>query len=247
MNDSANRLNGAGRHFPLLYPDAGVVDQRYYALRGPAGPSSRPFWDGTTINLPPVFAWGSRIGAAPPNQRYPGWLNINRTQDVAISLTKVAGRHTIKARLLQQPQLQGAEHRRRRRGEPRLPGLRQLRQRHEQRRSTPASATPTRRWACSRSTCRQSKFDRRQHDLQQHRVLRPGQLEGEQPADARLRHALHAPAAAVRPVPADVELLPGAVVAGAGAGALRRRAAATARSPARATRATRWIRAPARS
>ena len=40
--------------------------------------------------------WGSRIGAAPPNQRYPGWLNINRTQDVAISLTKVAGRHTIK-------------------------------------------------------------------------------------------------------------------------------------------------------
>ena len=55
------------------------------------------FWDGTTINLPPAFAWGSRIGAAPPNQRYPGWLNINRTQDVAISLTKVAGRHTIKA------------------------------------------------------------------------------------------------------------------------------------------------------
>ena len=25
-----------------------------------------PFWDGTRINLPPVFAWGSRIGAAPP-------------------------------------------------------------------------------------------------------------------------------------------------------------------------------------
>ena len=49
------------------------------------------------MNLPPIFGWGSRIGAAPPNQRYPGWLNINRTQDVAISLTKVAGRHTFKA------------------------------------------------------------------------------------------------------------------------------------------------------
>ena len=48
------------------------------------------------INLPPIFDWGGRIGAAPPNQRYPGWLNINRTQDVAISLTKIAGRHTIK-------------------------------------------------------------------------------------------------------------------------------------------------------
>ena len=56
-----------------------------------------PFWDGTNLNLPPIFTWGGRIGAAPPNQRYPGWLNINRTQDMAISLTKVAGRHTIKA------------------------------------------------------------------------------------------------------------------------------------------------------
>jgi hypothetical protein len=48
------------------------------------------------MNLPPVFGWGGRIGAAPPNQRYPGWLNINRTQDFAVSLTKVAGRHTMK-------------------------------------------------------------------------------------------------------------------------------------------------------
>ena len=49
------------------------------------------------MNLPPTFSWGGRIGAAPPNQRYPGWLNINRTQDVAISLTKIAGRHSLKA------------------------------------------------------------------------------------------------------------------------------------------------------
>ena len=55
-----------------------------------------PFWDGKSLNLPPVFNWGGRIGAAPPQQRYPGWLNINRTQDVAVSMTKVAGRHTIK-------------------------------------------------------------------------------------------------------------------------------------------------------
>ena len=33
---------------------------------------------------------------APPNVIYPGFLNINTTQDVAINLTKVMGRHTFK-------------------------------------------------------------------------------------------------------------------------------------------------------
>ena len=63
------------------------------------------WWDGTQINLPPAFGWGSRmqgtagVGAlpGPPNQVFPGFLNINRTQDVAISLTKVAGRTRCKA------------------------------------------------------------------------------------------------------------------------------------------------------
>ena len=72
------------------------------------------FWDGTRINLPPTFSWGSRIGAAPPNQRYPGWLNINRTQDVAISVTKVAGRHTMKAGFYNNHSFKAAERRLRR-------------------------------------------------------------------------------------------------------------------------------------
>ena len=98
VNESANRLSPASglAGFPELYPNAGVVDQRYYAYQ--VMQDLNPvFWDGTSINLPPVFAWGGRIGAAPPNQRYPGWLNINRTQDVAGSITKVMGRHSIKA------------------------------------------------------------------------------------------------------------------------------------------------------
>ncbi len=94
MNDSSNRLNGLAS-FPLIYPDAGLVPQRSYAYEV-LQDVKPPFWDGTRINLPPTFSWGGRIGAAPPNQRYPGWLNINRTQDVAVSLTKVAGRHTMK-------------------------------------------------------------------------------------------------------------------------------------------------------
>jgi hypothetical protein len=99
VNDSANRLNSLP-NFPLLYPDAGVVPKDSYAYKvlSAVTPS---FFDGTKINLPPVFTWGGRIGGAnavpsPPNQRYPGWLNINRTQDVAISLTKLAGRHSLK-------------------------------------------------------------------------------------------------------------------------------------------------------
>ncbi len=95
VNEAANRLTSMPG-FPLLYPNAGNVPQDSYAYE--VMQDVKPaFWDGTTLNLPPVFGWGGRIGAAPPNQRYPGWLNINRTQDVAISVTKVAGRHTMKA------------------------------------------------------------------------------------------------------------------------------------------------------
>ena len=95
VNDSSNRLNSLPG-FPLLYPDAGVVDKRYYAF-GVMQDLNPVWWDGSRINLPPSFAWGSRIGAAVPNQLFPGYLNINRTQDFNVSLTKVAGAHTFKA------------------------------------------------------------------------------------------------------------------------------------------------------
>jgi len=101
VNDSANLSSLPG--FPLLYPNAGVVDPRYYAYTtlNDLNPS---WWDGNRINLPPAFGWGTRIqGTAgvgalpgPPNQLFPGFLNINRTQDVAISLTKVKSTHTFK-------------------------------------------------------------------------------------------------------------------------------------------------------
>ncbi len=94
VNESSNRLTSMPG-FPLLYQNAGRVNPDYYAFEV-LEDLKPPFWDGTSMNLPPVFQWGGRIGAAPPNQRYPGWLNINRTQDVALSLTKVLGRHTLK-------------------------------------------------------------------------------------------------------------------------------------------------------
>ena len=101
VNPSSNRLASLPG-FPLLYPNAGVVDPRYYAF-GVLNDLNPVWWDGKTINLPPAFGWGNRIVGGvgdlpgPPNQLFPGFLNINRTQDVAISLTKVAGSHTFKA------------------------------------------------------------------------------------------------------------------------------------------------------
>ena len=94
------------------------------------------------MNLPPTFGWGSRIGAAPPTSAIPGWLNINRTQDMAVSMTKVMGRHTLKAGFYnnhsfkaQNVDAGGASASRATSTSAKTPTTR----------STPASATPTRR------------------------------------------------------------------------------------------------------
>jgi hypothetical protein len=93
-NPESDRLKSLSG-FPMLYPNAGVLDSRYYGYQVMQD-QKPPFWNGTSVNLPPIFGWGSKIATPPPNQRYPGFLNINRTNDFAASLTKVAGRHTFK-------------------------------------------------------------------------------------------------------------------------------------------------------
>ena len=100
LTDQSATLASSGlAGLPILYPNSGVLDNTgYYAYK--IMEAEKPvYYDATAkkILVPPNFAWGSRIGAQPPNQTFPGFLNINKTQDVAISLTKVAGRHTIKA------------------------------------------------------------------------------------------------------------------------------------------------------
>jgi hypothetical protein len=104
VNPAANRLTNLSG-LPLIYPNAGYVEPKYYQYEGltrgvEAG--GAVYFDGTNVNLPPQFTWGNRIGGnnnanQPPNPQYPGWLNVNKTQDFAVSLTKVAGRHTMKA------------------------------------------------------------------------------------------------------------------------------------------------------
>jgi hypothetical protein len=94
MTPNANRNNIGLGDIPFIFPDANVIDNRYfvYSLLNRSG---SPMWDGTRVLLPPSFSWGNRVANAPPNIGFPS-QNQASSLDVAISLTKVAGRHTLK-------------------------------------------------------------------------------------------------------------------------------------------------------
>jgi hypothetical protein len=96
VTQASNRCNVGLCDLPFLYPDAGIVNPDYYQ-KEVMDAINAPFYVDGRILLPPTFAWGNRITNAPPNLSYPNFLNINRTNDFAISMTKLAGRHTMKA------------------------------------------------------------------------------------------------------------------------------------------------------
>jgi Carboxypeptidase regulatory-like domain len=101
VNDIANLNNAGLAGLPMLFPNANVINPDYFAFEALQG--VKPVvWDGTRVLIPPAFAWGSRVSnatpnLAPPNTPFPGYLNVNKTNDFSISLTKVAARHTLKA------------------------------------------------------------------------------------------------------------------------------------------------------
>ena len=94
-NPVSNLHNAGLSGLPLLFPDASVLNPDYYAYQI-LTEANVPFFDGTRILRAPSFQWGSRVTGAPPNINFPGFLNINTTQDIVVSLTKVMGRHTVK-------------------------------------------------------------------------------------------------------------------------------------------------------
>ncbi|ODS59594.1 MAG: hypothetical protein ABS36_01310 [Acidobacteria bacterium SCN 69-37] len=100
LSNSASDRLAMFPDLPMIYPDAGWVDPRYYqhdALTRAKAAGGAAYFDGTSVNLIPVLQWGGLIGSAPPDLTYPGWVTLNLTRDVSVSLTKVAGRHTFKA------------------------------------------------------------------------------------------------------------------------------------------------------
>ena len=161
-------------------------------------------------------------------------MNINRTQDFSISLTKVVGTPHDQGRLLPQPQLQGAEPRRRRRRL--VPGRRSTSPTTPPTRSTPAFGFANAALGVFTSYQQQSKFVEGSFIYNKVDWYVQDNWKVNSQADARLRPALRQPAAAVRPVPAVVELLPGATGSPAAAPALYvARLRRTAPTPARAT------------
>ena len=189
----SNRFNAGLGDLPLLFPDAGVsIRATTRSSRSKA--AGAPYFQDGRILLPPTFAWGNRVANAPPNLGFPGFMNINRTQDFSISLTKVWGCAHDQGRVLPESQLQGAEPRRRRRRI--VPGQHQLRQRHRQ----PARH---RLWIRQRRARHLHELPAAvevrggQLSLRPGRLVRAGQLEGQPEADARLWPALRESAPAV--------------------------------------------------
>jgi hypothetical protein len=97
MNDASYRGNVGLANLPLLFPNANKLNPAYYAAQALNGMNpAPPAWVNGDFQKVPAFTWGSRVAPAPPNMPFPTYFNVNATQDLSVSLTKVMGRHTIK-------------------------------------------------------------------------------------------------------------------------------------------------------
>ena len=162
-------------------------------------------WDGTRVQAAPTFAWGNRVANAPPNNNSPfsnfilDTVSSNAqhhadegeraaTRSRPATTTSTASRSAARA----------------------TSSGRSTSTTTRTTRSTPGSASPTPRSASSARTrsCRAGvKAPTRRSTTR----LRPGQLEGDPPADARLRRAVRPPGAELRRLPDGLELLPRSV------------------------------------
>ncbi len=102
INDSSNKDKVGLGAFPMIFNDADLIDQRFYTydiltqLQGRG--LAPPYWVDGRIRVPPQFSWGNRITNSPPNVTDFGCcFTINLVNNVNASITKIAGRHTIKA------------------------------------------------------------------------------------------------------------------------------------------------------
>ena len=93
----SNRAAAGLGELPMLFPQAGLVDPSYNAARV-FGAADSPFYVDGRVVYPPNFSWGNRIANAPPNLGAQ-LANINPSHDASFSVTKVSGRHTLKAGL----------------------------------------------------------------------------------------------------------------------------------------------------
>jgi Carboxypeptidase regulatory-like domain len=96
-------------NLPLLFPNANIIDPQFYAYQRLKNDMPLLPWISTDsagnllaaiIPAPTYTAGSPAVGAltnAPPSYGEYSFLNVNTVNDVTISLTKLTGRHTIKA------------------------------------------------------------------------------------------------------------------------------------------------------
>ena len=217
MNPGSNKNNIGLGGLPMLFPDANKLNPDYYAYEAlnkmnPAPPA----WVNGEFLKPPTFAWGNRVGSAPPSLPFPSVLQRERHPGPRGQPDQGQGASHDQDGLLQHAQLQGGA------GDERpVLGRTELRAGH--RRDQPL------RHVLWIRQCRDRRLQllpaglelrRRQLRLRQPRSLHPGQLAREQPADARLRHALRERGAAVRQPRTGIQLPAREVGAGHGPRAL---------------------------
>ncbi|MEO5739805.1 MAG: carboxypeptidase regulatory-like domain-containing protein [Vicinamibacterales bacterium] len=97
-----NRDNIGLGNFPMLYPDAGIVEPGSYQEKVLQA-ANAPFYVNGRVHMAPTFTWGSRIGGGTPNLTPPslqyntgGFLDMVRTNNISVSMTRLMGRHTVK-------------------------------------------------------------------------------------------------------------------------------------------------------
>jgi hypothetical protein len=95
VNPVSNQATNGLAGIPSLFPNANVIDPSYYNYEAISTVNPANF-DGTRVLLAPAFQWGSRVTNTPPNNIYPGFADYSAVRDIAVSLTKVWGRHTLK-------------------------------------------------------------------------------------------------------------------------------------------------------
>lgn len=91
---------------PFKAPDgsnSSVLPSNYYAVKI-LDQAGVPWFNGSAVSLVPSFSWGNLIGNNVPSATGVGGttngvpnINLNRTQDATVSVTKVFSRHTLKA------------------------------------------------------------------------------------------------------------------------------------------------------
>ena len=84
--------------FPVLFPNAGALDPGFYAFSKltELGPDAAPFFRNGRFEIPPSFSYGTRSGNQPGITPRGCCFTRNLVHNVNASITRVAGRHTMK-------------------------------------------------------------------------------------------------------------------------------------------------------